>query len=157
MLICSFFFLQVTFGYNETSKGVERMQKLPESSRVHTHQQRLDPPTSEPTTKCSLPLQIYENISLFRHPEGLGYLPMEDQNGHDDNSRIYINPLPGIKSERTSGNTCRKHTSKPMTYKNTESCTNSVSPCVSRDPCESTEEKSRALWFGLDLSGINQH
>ncbi|XP_030598417.1 CMRF35-like molecule 8 [Archocentrus centrarchus] len=85
---------EVTFGYNDTGKGVERMQKLPESSSVHTHQQRLNPPTSEPASKCSIPLHIYENISFSRLPENSGHLSMEDQNDHDDNSRIYINPLP---------------------------------------------------------------
>lgn len=46
-----------------------------------------------------------------------------------------------------------KKTTKPKSCKNIESCTYKASPSVS---CGSTAKEPKSLWFGLDLSEINQ-
>ncbi|XP_042080488.1 uncharacterized protein LOC102290930 isoform X2 [Haplochromis burtoni] len=99
--------LQVCFNNTDVSsvhqqEGAEHLQKLPGRSSIHTHHQRLDPPATEPTeTTSSLHLHIYENISVSKLAAASEHPPTEHQNDHDNNSGIYINPLPDVISERT--------------------------------------------------------
>ncbi|XP_030582195.1 CMRF35-like molecule 8 [Archocentrus centrarchus] len=127
-------------------------KESPEPLSVSTHQHRQDPPTSEPTAASSIPLRIHENIPLSKRPAGSGCSPTND---YDNNSGVYMNPLPAIKYERTGNGTRGKCITKQETCKNTESSTNSAFSCVSKAPCESTKKEPRSLWFGLDISEIN--
>ncbi|CAI5679616.1 unnamed protein product [Oreochromis niloticus] len=147
---------EVSCGYDDTDKRTKGSNKSPKSSSVYAHQQRADPLTSDATvTKCSVLADTYENITLFKLPAGSGYSPKDDQNDYENNSGIYINTLPAFIFERTDDGACRKkEITKPNTSKNTLSCANH---CVSRTPCQSNEEKPSSLWFGLDLSEINQN
>lgn len=153
---CWFFFFftcqQGSCGYDDTDKTKKGSNKSPKSSFVSAHQQRADPLTSDATaTKRSVLADTYENITLFKLPAGSGDSPKDNQNDYENNSGIYINTLPAFIFERTDDGACRKkEITKPNTSKNTLSFANR---CVSRVPCE----KPRSLWFGLDLSEINQN
>ncbi|CAI5679613.1 unnamed protein product [Oreochromis niloticus] len=91
-------------GYAAIDKKTKCSNKSSESSSACTHQQRQDPPTSEP-------LCTYENITFPKLPACSGHSPAEE-NDYDINTGIYITPLPAFEYERTGDGTCGNHTRK---------------------------------------------
>ncbi|KAM9315273.1 uncharacterized protein KZ484_024946 [Pholidichthys leucotaenia] len=135
---------EVSHGWDGTDEEMQWYKKLSECTSVSVHHTRQDPPTFAP--RAVFP-PIYENIPRF--------LPADHQDDQDVNSEIYINPLPDIISERMADVSLKKHLSNTAVGKNTQKYTSSAPSCESKPCSESTEEKPRTLWFGLDLSGIN--
>lgn len=58
---------------------------LTNTDKIHQHQPNV-----------GVPLDIYENISFSKFPAGSGYSLTEDQNHNDNNSGIYMSPLPAL-------------------------------------------------------------
>lgn len=106
-MCCFFFFVpfqQGSCGYAAIDKKTKCSNKSSESSSAFTHQQRQDPPTSEP-------LCIYENITFPKLPACSGQSPTEE-NDYDINTGIYITPLPAFEYESAGDGTCGNHTRK---------------------------------------------
>lgn len=91
-MLISFVFVLFN-GSPESQKKTKCSKKSHESFSLSAHQYRQDPTTP---TKCGVPLDIYENISFSKFPAGSGYSLTEDQNHNDNNSGIYMSPLPAL-------------------------------------------------------------
>lgn len=158
MIILFFFvtFQQVSCEYSDTDDRTNQCKKSSQSSSVSTHQQRChsDPPSeSEPAAaKCSVPSCIYETICFPSLPADSECSTTQHQNVYDNNSGIHVNTLPALVPKNPKQVLVKK-TTKPKSCKNIESCTYKASPSVS---CGSTAKEPKSLWFGLDLSEINQ-
>ncbi|XP_072239878.1 uncharacterized protein [Leuresthes tenuis] len=70
-----------------------------ESISVISNFQRQDPQATG-GTECNVALHIYENVPAFKGTMSSSYSSTDHQNDHDTTSRIYINPLPFVVSEK---------------------------------------------------------